>query len=92
MYIYIHNIFSQQVHVVEESPIADHCMAYALSEPRDSSLTQKCNHTHRVHCAQCDTLQIVLNEILNFVQQTSFQSDDDRDEAIYVTRHSTKVI
>ena len=35
------------MHVVEESPIADHCMAYALSEPRDSSLMQKCNHTNR---------------------------------------------
>ena len=80
------------MHVVEESPIADQCMAYALSEPRDSSLTQKCNHTHRVHCAQCDTLQIMLNEILTFVLQASFQSDDDRDEAIYVTRHSTEVI
>ena len=57
-----------------------------------TALSRRSVITHTEYTAQCDTLQIVLNEILNFVQQASFQSEDDRDEAIYVTRHSTEVI
>lgn len=85
-------IISSQVHVADESPIADHCMAYALSEPRDSSFRQKCQHIHEEHCPECDELNSVLDEIHRFVEEASFKSKDDSDEAIFVVKHSKEMI
>lgn len=85
-------IISSQVHVADESPIADHCMAYALSDPRDSSFRQKCQHIHEEHCPECDELNSVLDEIHRFVEEASFKSKDDSDEAVFVVKHSKEMI
>lgn len=80
------------MHVDDESTIADHCMTYALSDSRDSSFTQKCQHVHEQHCSDCDAMKSVLNEICEFVEQASFPSKDDSDEAQYVAQHSKGAI
>ena len=77
------------MHVTNESSIPDHCMVYALSDPRDSSFRGECQHVHEEHCTECDT---VLNEIYEFVKQASFLSKDDRDEALYLAQHSKDMI
>ena len=80
------------MHVTNESSIPDHCMVYALSDPRDSSFRGKCQHVHEEHCTECDDLTSVLHEIYKFVKQASFPSKDDRDEALYLAQHSKDMI
>ena len=86
------SFFFSQVHVSDASPIGDHCMTYALSDPHDSSFQQKCPHVHHDHCAECVSLSTLLDQINRSVEQASFQSKDDRDEATYVAKHSKNAI
>ena len=83
---------SSQVHVADESTVADHCMTYALSDPSDSSFRQQCQHVHDEHCRECENLDAVLDEIHTFFERVSLPSKDDCDEAIYVTKHSKEMI
>ncbi|KAM7436343.1 hypothetical protein ABFA07_013842 [Porites harrisoni] len=73
-----------KVHVDDEATIADHCMSYALSDPSDSCFQQKCQHTHGDHCFQCEELGTVLDEIQVAVEEASFPTKDDHDEATYL--------
>ena len=67
-------------------------MTYALSDSRDSSLRQRCQHVHEEHCSECDSMNSVLNEICEFVEWDSFPSKDDSDEAQYLAQHSRDTI
>ena len=67
-------------------------MAYALSNPHDSSFSQKCKHIHEEQCLQCEELNSALQEIQTFVEQATFHSKDDGDEAVYVATHSKEMI
>ena len=67
-------------------------MAYALSNPHDSSFSQKCEHIHEEQCLQCEELNSALQEIQAFVAQATFHSKDDGDEAVYVATHSKEMI
>ena len=80
------------MHIADESAIADHCMTYALSDSRDSSFRQRCQHVHEEHCSECDSMNSVLNEICEFVERDSFPSKDDSDEAQYLAQHSRDTI
>ena len=80
------------MHVANESTIADHCMAYALSDPSDSCFQQKCHHTNEEQCSQCKELDTLLDEIQMAVDRASFHTKDDYDEATYVVNHSKDVI
>ena len=67
-------------------------MTYALSDSRDSSFRQRCQHVHEEHCSECDSMNSVLNETIEFVEQDSFPSKDDSDEAQYLAQHSRDTI
>ena len=63
-------------------------MVHAVSDPRETFIKRNCLHVHEEHCSQCDEIRIVLDEINEFVKQASFDSEDDRDEVLYITKHS----
>lgn len=67
-------------------------MSYALSDPSDSCFQQKCQHTHGDHCFQCEELGTVLEEIQVAVEEASFHTKDDHDEATYLVKHSRDLI
>ena len=67
-------------------------MSYALSDPSDSCFQQKCQHTHGDHCFQCEELGTVLEEIQVAVEEASFHTKDDQDEATYLVKHSRDLI
>ena len=67
-------------------------MTYALSDSRDSSFRQRCQHVHEEHRSECDSMNSVLNEICEFVERDSFPSKDDSDEAQYLAQHSRDTI
>ena len=67
-------------------------MSYALSDPSDSCFQQKCQHTHGDHWFQCEELGTVLEEIQVAVEEDSFHTKDDHDEATYLVKHSRDLI
>ena len=80
------------MHVDDEATIADHCMSFALSDPSDSCFQQKCQHTHGDHCFQCEELGTFLDEIQVAVEEASFHTKNDHDEATYLVKHSRDII
>ena len=63
------------------SPVASHCSTFALSDSTDREL-----------CEQCESLQATLQNISAAVEEASFVTDDDRDEAVYLANSSTLAI
>ncbi|CAF1490257.1 unnamed protein product, partial [Rotaria sordida] len=59
-----------KVHVTRASNIADHCCAYALSDPKGRSFAQDCDHEHDESCIECLNLTSTLNEIERFIEET----------------------
>ena len=39
-----------------ESEVADHCLAFSLSDPQKSCFQGKCNHTHSELCCECNVM------------------------------------
>ena len=74
------------------SPVASHCSTFALSDSTDPALQQQCDHSHDELCEQCESLQATLQNISAAVEEASFVTDDDRDEAVYLANSSTLVI
>ena len=88
----IRYLFNQQVHLSTSSEVAEHCFVYSLSDRADHGLQKKCDHSHEKVCLQCENLKEVLEVIATAVEKTPFTNEDDRDEAIYLTRTATLAI
>ena len=60
-----------KVHCQEnESPCADHCKAFALSDSVDEVFQVKCSHQHTMSCENCENLKSTLEEIRKKLQET----------------------
>ena len=46
-YFLLNNLCYQQVQIVEKSNTADHCLAFALSDPKEETFQNNCDHTHK---------------------------------------------
>ena len=76
---------SIQVHVSDNSTVADHCKAFALSDPKDNDYNVICDHQHNDKCDRCDEITSTIDEIeialqeqwkarhIEEVQHTKFQ-------------------
>lgn len=80
-----------QVHVSNSSQIPDHCLTYALSDPKDSTFRKKCDHEHDMVCNTCEELNTVLSEIEGLIAQSAM-TQNDKDNAIYTWKESVKNI
>lgn len=52
-----------KLHVLEESPYADHCMTYALSD-KDDDFKAACQHEHTMECDRCKDCKEIAMDIL----------------------------
>ena len=60
-----------KVHCQEsESPCADHCRAFALSDPSDKEFQVKCFHQHTMECENCENLKSTVEEIRAKLRET----------------------
>ena len=80
-----------QVHVSTSSPVADHCILHALSDPIDADFKQTCHHEHTVKCDRRDILVSVLDEIV-LVSKDVKCPTEDKDEIEYLICQSIKSI
>ena len=65
---------------------------FALSDCTNPDLRQQCDHRHEDVCEQCENLNSTLAAISEAVARAPFHTDDDRDEAVYLTNHATLAI
>ena len=63
-----------KVHITRESPISDHCLACALSDPKETDFQER-PHQHSHFCDECDNLRYTLNEIEGHIRH-SFDDDE----------------
>ena len=67
-----------KVHVTRSSNIADHCCAYALSDPKGHNFAQLCDHKHDELCIECSNLTNTLNETERFIETKTDKELFDR--------------
>ena len=75
-----------KVHCQEsESPCADHCRAFALSDPADKAFQVKCSHQHTMACENCENLKSTLEEIREKLHETQHFSytKDIKEELVH---------
>ena len=72
--------------------MADHCSVYALSDPKEATFRQGCDHHHQDHCDQCQSLNAVLENIGLAVQDAVYRSEEERDETLYLYEAAKRAI
>ena len=77
-------LFYQQVHVTSPSNVADHCVLFALSDSSDADYQQQCSHQHTDLCDRCQSLQETLAKIERVLGETTFPTQDAKDEALFI--------
>ncbi|XP_068738284.1 uncharacterized protein [Montipora capricornis] len=79
-----------KVHITEDSPIADHCSTFSLSDPSDEGLRQLCPHTHDQKCDQCTSLASALTDMEELLRGIPSRIQDDQDEALYLHENAVQ--
>ena len=64
------------MHLSESSSIPDHCIVYALSDPKDADYQSTCSHHHNDCCSQCNGLAVVIDEIEKAIEKTVIGPED----------------
>lgn len=59
---------------------------YSFSDCADPVLQQWCDHSHEKVCPQCENLNEILEGIATAVEKIPFTDEDNKDEAIYLTK------
>ena len=74
-----------QVHIVEESTVADHCRRFSLSDPNDEAYQSPCNHDHTDICKRCRTLDVALSNIRKACStDLPFSSEEEKEEFFFI--------
>ena len=73
-----------QVHICDSSSVPDHCLAFALSDPRDPHFQKPCiGHQHDQICDRCSTIPFVLKDLREALGNSPNISVDDRDGIMF---------
>lgn len=70
-----------KLHISESSECADHCIAFALSDPKNPEFSQPCQHSHTKICENCnkiEELSVKFNEAIN--EGSQFYSEEEKDD------------
>lgn len=83
--------FFTQVNVTS-SRVPDHCIKYALSDPKDSSFASSCDHDHDLLCERCEELKSALSGIQAAIANGSFETENEKEDALYVFQEAVTAI
>ena len=82
------------MHLSESSSIPDHCIVYALSDPKDVDYQSTCSHHHNDCCSQCNGLAAVIDEIEKVIEKTVIGPEDVskevNDELTFLTERAKR--
>ena len=73
------------------STVADHCRAYALSDPGDQDYMVICEHEHNDRCDRCAQLTSVLAEIDKVVHESDCAVDTKEEMSFVVSQASQNI-
>ncbi|CAF4127583.1 unnamed protein product, partial [Rotaria magnacalcarata] len=80
-----------KVHISSDSPVPDHCSAFALSDTVNKCWQHSCDHDHDKKCDRCELLETALCKIRAFIEQ--YQTDAGlRDRLIYRVQQQVQYI
>lgn len=67
-----------KAHISRDEDCIDHCTVHALSNPTSNSadLRGECGHDHSVQCERCESLEKVLTEILQELEDADISADE----------------
>ena len=82
----------KQVNVSRYSRVADHCTQYALSNSTDQSFKSTCAHDHDLLCQRCQDLKDVLSDINMAIQNSQFEDEYDKEDALYTFQEAVRAI
>ena len=70
----------------KESCVADHCLEYSLSDPRDRDFQVPCDHQHKDQCDSCDAMAEALSDMKNALGMMTEQNigRDAKEELIFI--------
>ena len=72
--------------------MANHCSVNALSDPIEAVFKQDCDHQHEEQCDQSQSINVVLKDIGQAVQDTTFRSKEERDGTLYLYEEAQRSI
>ena len=70
--------------------MADHCLAFALSDPSNDTFENECDHNHAEICAECHKLGETLATIETACAE--LQSEEERDDTTCLVQNAKKDI
>ena len=77
----------------QNSPVPDHCRAFALSDPKDSAYQARSDHEHNEVCDRCKFLTETLPDIeAGLAAQTGNLSPEEREELLFRVKQGKAAI
>ena len=81
--------FYFQVHISQSSTVADHCITYALSDPKERAFQSECAHHHNDGCDRCELVSSTLDSIeAAFVAQASTLQEEEKEELTFTLKNA----
>ena len=77
-----------------ENTCPDHCVKFALSDPNDEDLQEKCEHEHTFACSHCVELSVCLDKVEQAIkgEHTQFYSKEQQEDMLYDFQRSAKTV
>ena len=70
-----------RLHISDSSECADHCLTYALSDPKNPEFSQTCDHSYTVACNSCMEIEQLASKLMEAVEERSESfSADEKDD------------
>ena len=69
--------FFLEVYASTYGTIPDHCIAYALRDPKDVHLRNDCDHNHDDSCSQCELLKAALMGIRDAISEAIYRKTSE---------------
>ena len=77
-----------------ESPCADHCLKFGLSDPKNADFNETCAHEHITRCHQCDSISTRINKIERAIKHEglTFYSEEQQGDIVYDFEQAVKAV
>ncbi|CAC5356523.1 unnamed protein product [Mytilus coruscus] len=81
-----------RVHVAQSCQVADHCLTYGGSDPKDKNFKSECNHSHTHICESCEQLKEIITAMTKIVTRTTEHEDAANDMRFKINQAAQSII
>ena len=72
--------------------VADHCLKYALSNPKNSNYENECSNNHNTSCEECNHLSESIVQVKVLIKEATDLTKEDRTDIEYDINNLIKSI